>query len=291
MTIVVAIPGSDGHAGKLAQSLGVELVVPQLRRFPDGELYVRLPKIDDHVVMCGSLYPAPAERFMELALLAGTARDLGASRVGLVAPYLAFMRQDVAFAPGEGVTARYFAKLVSSVIDWMVTVDPHLHRLPSLANVYTIPTAVAHAAPAIADWVRREVAEPVLVGPDAESEQWVAAVAEACGAPFEICTKTRRGDRDVSVALRGRSWNGHTPVLIDDIVSTGKTMIEATRTLRAAGSAPPLCVAIHAVFADALHAELTAAGAAGIVTCNTIPHASNQICVAASIAEAARAFV
>jgi ribose-phosphate pyrophosphokinase len=290
-TSVVAIPGSEDHAGKLARALGVELVEPELRRFPDGELYVRLPKAAEHVVLCGSLYPAPAERFMELALIAGTARDLGAKRVGLVAPYLAFMRQDAAFADGEGVTARYFARLVSGVIDWMVTVDPHLHRLPSLANVYTIPTAVARAAPAIADWVRREVAEPVLVGPDAESEQWVAAVAAACDAPFEICTKTRRGDRDVSIDLRGRKWNGHTPVLVDDIVSTGKTMIEATRVLRAAGASAPMCVAIHAVFADALHAELAAAGAAGIVTCNTIPHATNQICVAESIAEATRAFL
>lgn len=288
MTTVIAIPGSDVHAQKLARALDAELVVPALRRFPDGEIFVRLPRVAEHVVLCGSLYPAPAERFMELAMVAGTARDLGAARVGLVAPYLAFMRQDIAFADGEGVTARYFAKLVSSVIDWMVTVDPHLHRLPSLANVYSIPTAIAHAAPVIAEWVRREVHQPVLVGPDAESEQWVAAVAEACGAPFEICAKTRRGDRDVSVELRGRSWNGHTPVLVDDIVSTGKTMIAATRTLRAAGSAPPLCIAIHAVFADALHAELAAAGAAGIVTCNTIPHASNQICVAAPIADAVR---
>ena len=293
MTVVIAISGSEAHARKLATGLGVELVAPELRYFPDGELYVRLPRLasDEHVVLCGSLYPAPAERFLELAMLAGTARDLGATRVGLVAPYLAFMRQDVAFHPGEGVTARYFARLVSSTVDWLVAVDPHLHRLSSLERVYTIPTAIAHAAPAIAAWVRDQVRTPVLVGPDAESEQWVAAVAAACDAPFEIFEKTRRGDREVSVSGRVRSWNGHTPVLIDDIVSTGKTMIEATRALRAAGSAPPMCVAIHAVFADALGAELAAAGAAGIVTCNTIAHASNQICVAESIAAAARTFI
>jgi ribose-phosphate pyrophosphokinase len=291
VTVVIAIPGSEDHAGKLARHLGIDLIAPELRRFPDGELYVRLPRTDDHAILCGSLYPAPAERFMEVALIAGTARDLGAKRVGLVAPYLAFMRQDVQFHPGEGVTARYFGKLVSSVIDWMVTVDPHLHRLPTLDHVYAIPTGIAHAARAIADWVRSQIKEPVLVGPDAESEQWVAAVAAACDAPFEICTKTRRGDRDVSIDLRGRTWNGHTPVLVDDIVATGKTMIEATRVLRAAGASAPMCVAIHAVFADALHAELAAAGAAGIVTCNTIPHATNQICVAESIAEATRAFL
>jgi len=96
--------------------------------------------------------------------------------------------------------------------------------------------------------------------------QWVSAVAERCGAPFVILEKTRRGDRGVSVTSPDGAWNGHTPVVIDDIVSTGRTMIEATRQLRAAGSAPPMCVAIHAVFADALADALLGAGARGIVT-------------------------
>lgn len=297
LPVVIALPASEEHATKLANRLGAELITPELRRFPDGEIYVRIPRPLDHehVILCGSLYPAPADRFLELSFLAATARDLGATKVGLVAPYLAFLRQDVAFRPGEGVTARYFARLVSATVDWLVTVDPHLHRIDALdqqaGGVYSIPTTVAHAASAIAAWVKTEISQPVLVGPDAESEQWVAAVAAACGAPFEILTKTRRGDRDVSVSPSQRSWNGHTPVLIDDIVSTGKTLLEATRSLRAAGSAPPVCVAIHAVFADAVEAELVRAGASGIVTCNTITHASNRICVADSIAAATKLYL
>ncbi|MEO8549179.1 MAG: ribose-phosphate diphosphokinase [Kofleriaceae bacterium] len=289
--VVIALPGSEEHATKLANRLGLALIEPELRRFPDGEIYVRLPRVEDHVVLCGSLYPAPADRFLELSFLAATARDLGAKRIGFVAPYLAFLRQDVQFHPGEGVTAKYFARMVSSAVDWMVTVDPHLHRLDALDGVYTIPTTVAHAASPIAAWVKAEIAKPVLVGPDQESEQWVAAVAAACGAPFEILTKTRRGDRDVSVSASHREWNGHTPVLIDDIVSTGRTLVEATRSLRAAGSAAPVCIAIHAVFADSVESELVSAGASGIVTCNTITHASNRICVADPIADAARPYL
>lgn len=262
------------------------MLVPELRRFPDGELYVRLEgELGDDVVIVGN---ASGDNFLRLAFLAGTARDLGATRVGLVAPYLAYMRQDSRFKPGEGVTARYFAQLVSGTIDWLVTVDPHLHRLDSLAGVYTIPTTIARAAPAIAQWIMGAVSHPVLVGPDAESVQWVQAVAERCGAPFVILEKTRRGDRDVSITAPDRAWNGHTPVVIDDIVSTGRTMIEATRQLRAAGSAPPMCVAIHAVFADALNEALIDAGARGIVTCDTISHATNQICVAEPLAAAVR---
>ncbi len=288
MPVLIAVPGSEDHARRLGTRLGYPVLVPEFRQFPDGELYLRIDPdagLADDVVIVGNLH---GDNFLRVAFLAGTARDLGATRVGLVAPYLAYMRQDSRFKPGEGVTAKYFARLVSSTVDWLVTVDPHLHRFHSLEGIYSIPTTIARAAPAIARWIASEVQDPVLVGPDAESVQWVSAVAERCGAPFVILEKTRRGDRDVSITSPHGSWNGHTPVVIDDIVSTGRTMIEATRQLRAAGSAAPMCVAIHAVFADALAEDLAGAGARGIVTCNTILHTTNKICVADSLAEAVR---
>jgi len=290
VTVVIAVPGSDKQARELATRLPATLLVPEVRQFPDGELYVRIDgDVKGHdVVLVGSLHE-PGTRFLLIAFLAGTARDLGARSVGLVAPYLSYLRQDSRFKTGEGVTATYFAKLMSQVVDWLVTVDPHLHRLDSLDHVYSIPTTIARAAPSIASYIATKIPHPVLVGPDAESVQWVSAVAEGCKAPYVILEKTRRGDRDVSISMPDQAWNGHTPVLIDDIVSTGKTMVEATRQLRAAGSAPPVCIAIHAVFADAVNDELMLAGAKGIVTCDTIPHATNQIGVADPIAEAVRA--
>ena len=86
MALITALPGSEAHAAKLATRLGLPLAPFELRRFPDGEIYVRMDRIDEHVVIVGSLYPSPAERFLELAFVAATARDLGAKRVGLVAP-------------------------------------------------------------------------------------------------------------------------------------------------------------------------------------------------------------
>lgn len=296
MAVVIAMPGCDAQAAELARQLGCELVTPVVRRFPDGELYTRIEQslANTDAILVGSLYPDPAERFLTVAFLAANARDRGARKVGLVAPYLAFMRQDIEFNVGEGITSRYFARLVSQTVDWLVTVDPHLHRHSALEGLYSIPTTIARSAPAIASWLRAEVAKPYLVGPDAESVQWVRAIAEACGAPYVILEKTRRGDRDVSISAPPtdeRLRNGHTPILVDDIVSTGRTMIEATRQLRAAGVAAPLCVAIHAVFADNVLEDLVSAGASGIVSCDTIVHASNKICVAAQIADAARAYL
>jgi len=188
MAVVIAIPGTEDQATQLASRLGVEQVAAEVRHFPDGEIYVRIDTdLTGHdAILVGALYPSPAERFFTIAFLAATARDRGARKVGLVAPYLAFMRQDHVFKPGEGVTSKYFARMVSQSVDWMVTVDPHLHRHASLEGLYTIPTTIARAAPAIASWIAAEVAHPYLIGPDAESAQWVSAVAEQCGAPFVI---------------------------------------------------------------------------------------------------------
>src|SRR3569832_2014110 len=99
------------------------------------------------------------------------------------------MRQDVRFHPGEAVRSRTFARLLSSSFDGLVTVDPHLHRWHSLSQLYPIASRVVPAAPAIAEWIRANVADPIVVGPDAESAQWVAEVARLVGVPHLVMEK------------------------------------------------------------------------------------------------------
>lgn len=288
--VILAAPGSADFARRFGPRLDTEPGLCELRRFPDGEVYVRVdtPVAGRQVVIVCTL-DQPGDKLLPLLLLADTCRDLGAARVGLIAPYLAFMRQDHRFRPGEGVTSRYFAALLSRAVDWLVTVDPHLHRWRSLDQIYTIPTAVARAAPAIAAWIRANVADPVLVGPDAESEQWVAAVAGHVDAPYQILHKTRHGDREVEVSEPdGAACRHRTPVLVDDIISTARTMIEPVGHLRRSGAPAPVCIGVHAVFAGNGYQDLLAAGAARVVTCNTIAHPSNAISVDDAMVEAAR---
>lgn len=291
--IVVAAPGFEALAERVRADLDAMAGPCVVRQFPDGECYVRLDaEVAGHeVVLVGGL-DRPAERLLPLLFLAGTARDLGAKRVGLVAPYLSFMRQDSRFHPGEGLTSAYFARLLGTAFDWLCTVDPHLHRWASLDAIYPMPTHVVHAAPAIAAWVAAHVDAPVLIGPDAESEQWVAAVAHTIDVPFLVLEKIRRGDRDVIVSAP--DLGGHrdrTPVVIDDIISTGRTMIETLRHLRSLGTREPVCVGVHAVMADRAHDELLEAGAARVVTCDTITHSSNRIAIGPLLADGVRALL
>jgi ribose-phosphate pyrophosphokinase len=258
-----------------------------LHRFPDGESHVRLVadlEFDGAILVCSLHHPD--EKFLPLIFAAATAREHGAQSVGLVAPYLAYMRQDARNTPGEGITSGYFADAISKNFDWLVTVDPHLHRIHALSDIYSIPAASLKAAPPISRWINEHVAQPLLIGPDAESIQWVSDVAKNAGAPFIVLEKVRKGDRQVEVSIPEiKKWRDRTPVLVDDIVSTGRTMAETIRHLIALHMQRPICIGVHGLFADDALQAMNEAGAARIVTCNTVPHVSNEIDVTDMIAE------
>lgn len=286
---VLALPGNATLAARLVLELPARMGRLELRRFPDGEAYVRIGSpVAGHPVVLAASLDRPDEKLLALALAAATARELGATAVGLVAPYLPYLRQDRRFQSGEALSAKHFAHLLSGVVDWVVTVDPHLHRVHDLGVLYTVPAESVTAAPRIAEWVREHVAAPVLVGPDEESRPWVSQVADNIGAPMVTLGKQRLGDDEVRIELPDLApYAGRTPVLVDDIVSTGQTMIEAARGLSKAGFAPPWCVAVHGIFAGGSYTRLQAAGVAGVVTCNTVGHPSNAIEVQDLLATAA----
>ncbi len=277
--LVLASGGSESLGRHLADALGLPLGAVESRRFPDDETYLRLDTHcrDRHVVIAATL-DRPDPKLLPLVFLAEAARAEGATRVGLVAPYLAYMRQDQQFRPGEAVTSRMFAALLSRHVDWLVTVDPHLHRVKALDEIYTVPSRVVAAAPALAAWIAAHVTRPLVVGPDEESAQWVQDVASRAGAPFVVMRKVRGGDRTVEITAPDVSaWRGHTPVVVDDVVSSGQTMIATVRRLVEAGLAAPVCLAVHALFASDTDEALRAAGATGIVTTNTIAHPAGAI--------------
>lgn len=288
--VILALPENEQFANGLAAKLQVEVGRMTVRRFPDGESYVRIESpVDGRNVALACGLHDPDSKIPALLFAASTARELGAARVGLVAPYLAYMRQDKRFKDGESVTSVHFAKLVSRYVDWLVTVDPHLHRRNSLDDIYSVPSIVVHAAPLLAQWIRANVDSPVLIGPDSESEQWVSEVARGANAPWLVLEKVRHGDRDVSVSIPDiTALRGRTPVLVDDIISTARTMMAAVRHLTGQGLAAPVCVGVHAIFAGDAHNELLSAGAARIVTTNTIPNPSNAIDLTPAIADALR---
>jgi ribose-phosphate pyrophosphokinase len=277
--IVLAFREGASLATRVSELAGIPLGAVESRQFPDGETYLRIDAdcADKRVVLVCTL-DRPNDKILPLVFLADAAREQGATRVGLVAPYLAYLRQDRQFRGGEAVTSRTFARLLSRHADWLVTIDPHLHRYHSLDDIYGVPSRVIHAAPAVAAWIGAHVDRPVLVGPDAESAQWVTDVAERVGAPSVVMRKERRSDRVVEVSAPDMTaYRQHTPVVVDDVVSSAQTMVETVTCLVGAGLRAPVCVAVHALFSGTSEQALRDAGAVTIVTTTSVPHSTNRI--------------
>jgi ribose-phosphate pyrophosphokinase len=285
--LVLGFPDYEVQGRGLASALGAPFELVDLHYFPDGETRLRLPaKLPDHVVLCRALNQ-PNAKLVELMLCAEGARALGAEHLTLVAPYLCYMRQDAAFVPGEVVSQRIVGRFLARWVDALVTVDPHLHRVASLAEVVPLGQVVAlSAAAAMGRFLTSRGERPLLVGPDQESEQWVRTVAAIAGLDYVVAHKTRRGDRNVEIALPPRDYSGAQTVLVDDLASTGRTLAVAARELCAAGAARVDVLVTHALFVGDALAVLEDAGVGEIWSSDSVTHSSNAFALASVLADA-----
>jgi ribose-phosphate pyrophosphokinase len=206
-----------------------------------------------------------------------------------VAPYLAYMRQDIAFHPGEAISQRIVGQFLSTLFDAVITVDPHLHRVATLQEA--IPVSAANAivlsgAPILSDLIAKNRDRPLLVGPDEESAQWVAVAALRHGLDHAVCRKVRNGDRSVQVALPEAAIAGRQVVLLDDMASTGHTAAQATRLLLAAGAKSVDVAVTHALFAGDALQVMHDAGVGEVWSTDCVTHSSNSVSMAPAIADA-----
>ncbi len=276
--LVLAFPDQQAPAGALARRLGLPFDAVYRHVFPDGERLVRLPeRLPPTVILVRSL-DRPDHKLVELLLAARTARELGAERLILVAPYLCYMRQDAAFHRGEAVSQRVVGAFLADLVDALVTVDPHLHRVRRLEAAVPVEQGrVLHATGPMAEFLAGRPDRPLLVGPDAESEQWVKALAETGGLEHAVATKTRLGDHEVEIRLPDVDVAGRPIVLVDDVASSGTTLATVTRLLRERGAGPIDALVTHALFADDAEARVHGAGVRHLWSTDSIPHPSNLI--------------
>jgi ribose-phosphate pyrophosphokinase len=287
MMLFLAMPGSEDLANRLAELCSANSAAMEVRQFPDGEDYVRVrADVAGRNIFLVSRLSHPGRLLLPLVFAARTIRGLGASRLTLVAPYLPYLRQDQVFQQGEALSSKIFADLLGREFDELMTVDPHLHRYTSLDQVYAIPTMTLSSAGLIGAWVRDNVESPVILGPDVESRQWAERVAAAAGAPWAVFEKERHGDRNVSLSAPDLAkWLGRTPVLIDDVIASGTTMVEAAKAVTEAGLAAPYCIGIHGLLDRAAGKRLEQL-ARRLLTTDTVVNPYSHFEIAPEIARA-----
>jgi ribose-phosphate pyrophosphokinase len=287
--LVIGFADEARQGRALAAHLGVPYQPVHTHRFPDGELRLRLPpRLPARVVLLRGLH-RPNDRLVELLIAAPAARELGAAELVLICPYLAYMRQDAEFQPGEAVSQRHVAAAIARLVDAVVTVDPHLHRIASLDAVMPgCRTRTPSAAGVLGEWVAQRVERPLLLGPDEEAMQWVREAGRRFGFDHAVCRKERRGDRDVSVWLPECALQGRAVVLMDDVASTGRTLAAACRASLEAGAATVDVAVTHALFVGDAFAELQRAGVRQVWSTDTVPHPSALVPIAPLLADAVR---
>ena len=293
MTLILGFEDYLPQAEKLALCLSIPIKQVNVHQFPDGETKVTLPeKLPKKVIICRSLNQ-PNDKLIELIITASAARDQGVEHITLVAPYLCYMRQDIAFNIGEAISQKIIGKLLSEYFDSVITIDPHLHRIKNLTEAIPNKAAITlHANHAISAFLQQKFTQPIIIGPDEESEQWVKAIATPHQWQYSIATKQRYSDTKVDVSFSESDLNtntalnltGHDIIIVDDIASTGKTLEQAVIQIKQQNPKSISVIVTHAFFVDSAIENLTRLGVNNIWSSDSIPHSSNAFSIIDTIA-------
>jgi ribose-phosphate pyrophosphokinase len=285
------LPPSVGEARRVADRLGVALHDIAVHRFPDEELRITVGPAAATTIVFASL-DKPNDKLLALLFASEALRRGGARRLVLAAPYLCYMRQDTAFHQGEAISQKVAGRLLADAVDRVVTVDAHLHRTKNIGDVFPgIEADNLSAMPAIAQALQTSGFDPatVVVGPDMESQAWVADLAGRLGTQRAVASKTRRSDRSAEISFADLGLFAGRPVLlVDDIVSSGGTLSACAKALHAAGASTIDAIVTHALFAPELVGHLLEAGIRSVKSADSVAHPSNAIALDQILAEALR---
>lgn len=290
-TIITTCGNSQKIAESIARKLKAKYSPLNISQFPDGDIYLKFNTDlkNKQLVIVQSFQPHSDMSLFDIIFAAETAKDLGAKKVILVAPYLSYMRQDKRFNPGEAVSSKIMAKLLNNSVDKIITIDPHLHRIPKLSKIFKIKNKTLTANPLIADYIKKHFKNEVVIGPDWESYQWAERIAKKIGVLATVLRKTRFSSRKVKVKMiKPIEIRNKNVVIVDDIISTGHTVAEAAKQAKKKGAKTVSAICVHGLFVENAVNKLKKAGVTKIISTNTIEHKTNKIDVSPLLIEELR---
>lgn len=286
---VIAGSASELLAGRLAKVLGCTLIKPERRRFPDSETYLRIPEEvkGEHVIVVQSTSSPANDNLIELSLLLSAAKDLGAGRVTAVVPYFGYARQDKRFKPGEAISVRTVCKIIESAgADDLFTVD--IHEDEVIKN-FAIPAYNLSAMPLIGRYLAKlNLHAPVVLGADRGSLVRARRAAAEISATYDYLEKTRLTPTEVATKTKHLNVAARDIVIVDDIISTGGTVVEAAKILKKQKARKVYAACTHPVLVGKALRRILAAGVKKVIATDTIEHKTSVISVAPLIAEAIR---
>ncbi|MFW6285882.1 MAG: ribose-phosphate diphosphokinase [Nanoarchaeota archaeon] len=277
--IIVSLNNSKKLAKSVAKSLNTEYGIIEINSFPDGELHMRYDcdVKNKKVVIVESMQPDPTQALLNSIFASNTAKDLGCRKVIFVTPYIAYMRQDKRFNEGEAINAKIMAKLINENFDKIITIDPHLHRIKKMRDIFKIASKNLTANLEIADFVENKFKNPVIVGPDWESYQWAEVIAKKINVNCTVLEKDRHSYRNVDVEMTKKiDIENKEVIIVDDIISTGNTMIKASKVAKKLKAKKVIAIGVHGLFVENAINKMKK-HFDGIYTCDSIVNKNSKI--------------
>jgi ribose-phosphate pyrophosphokinase len=281
---IVPGPASHNLGIKIAKELKSEIISVEYKMFQDGESKFRL--IDDvkekKVIIVQSTHPPVDTHILQLLMLAQKIKSSG-GRVFAVIPYLAYSRQDREFLKGETVSLSLIASLLNSVgVERLITLD--IHSASGL-SYFTIPSISLSAVPLLTEYFKtKELSDPVAVSPDFGGSGRIEAFSSLLGIDFLVFKKDRdRMSGEVKIDSINMKLNGRDVIIVDDIISTGRSIEKAVKILKDNGARYVYVSCIHPILVENALNKLFNAGIKDIIGTNTIPSPISKIDVTSII--------
>jgi ribose-phosphate pyrophosphokinase len=287
MVILMIIGGSSSQklAANIAREMDDILCPLETRKFPDGERYLRIKQdVEDGVVVVQSTGYPQDENLMELFLILKTIRNMGITDIRTVIPYFGYGRQEKSFNYGEAVSAEVVCQLIEFAGASSVY-SVNLHE-QSICDLFNIPAHNLSAMPAIANYVKNNVEDPVIVAPDKGALGFAQEVASILNCESDYLEKVRLSPEKVETKPKNLDVEGRDAVIIDDIISTGGTIVNACSILKEHQASRIVVSCVHPVLVGDALLKIFAAGADDVVGSDTLKSEVSNVSVASLVADA-----
>jgi len=286
--IVIGASASNGVDEKLASLLNVELIKVHHKIFPDGESYVRIPKSlkGADVVIVQSTYPPQDKHLIDALITVDAAYNAGANRVILAIPYLAYARQDRMFISGEGVSIKVVLKAIkASGVYGLIVVD--LHKEESL-KFFNGKCVNVTAIPELAEYIKSIISpdKSMVLAPDIGALERAKMFALEAGiSEWSYLRKTRdKVTGEITFEPVEIDAHGKTVIIVDDIISTGGTVVKGSKIMYEQGAREVYAVCTHPLLVGNALDKLFKAGVKDVVATDSIPSRVSKVSVAKAIA-------
>jgi ribose-phosphate pyrophosphokinase len=278
--VVIAGPASVHLARNISSNLNVKIIEPELKIFSDGESKLRFPSVNNkHCIIVQSLYPPPDRHIIQLLMIIHKCKKDNASKITVIIPYMAYARQDKAFLEGEIISVGVLAQLIENFgVNEVITVD--IHNEVSL-SYFSINTKNVTAIPILAEYIKNKVTldKSFIISPDTGGITRANKFAQLLNLPILCLKKKRDGETgffsiDENIGMKVAGMNA---ILVDDMISTGESIVKACKVLKKQKIGNITVSCTHAILVDNAFEKIINSGVKEIISTNSVPSICSKV--------------